>query len=300
MDAPTPYPGTKLADALDEWLLVLRSLNRSPETVRTYGTSVRQLIAFVDDTVTTDQVTASMIRRFLLTVLTERSPSTALTRWGGLLSFFKWATAEGFCATDPMRGVARPTTPEQVVDILTNEQIHALLAACRGTSFNDLRDTAIIRVYLTTGLRLSECTDLTLDRIDVRAQTARTMGKGQREREVHLLDPTALAVTRYLRVRRQHPHHDADALWLGKAGPLTTAGIKQMIQRRGAQAGVPVHAHLFRHHFAHKWLAGGGTEGGLMAAAGWRSRQMLDRYGRSASAERSRDEHARLNVAGEF
>lgn len=294
------YPGTTIVDALEEWQLVLRSLNRSPETIRTYSTSVIQFDAFAKGAVTVDEVTPALIRRYLTSVLADRSASTAVTRWGGLLSFFKWATGEGFCSPDPMQGVERPSRPEQVVDILTDEQIRALLDTCKGSTFDALRDNAIIRTYLTTGMRLSECASITLDRLNLNAQVVRVMGKGKREREVHLVDSTALAIRRYLRARKQHPKHDTAQLWVGKLGPLGAAGIKQMIQRRGKQAGVPVHAHLFRHHFAHKWLAAGGTEGGLMGTAGWRSRQMLDRYGRSAAAERARSEHARLNVAGDF
>jgi site-specific recombinase XerD len=293
------YPGTSMVDALDEWQLVMRSLNRSPETIRTYSTSVTQLSAHARGP-TVDQVTPTTIREYLSSVLVDKSAATALTRWGGLLAFFKWATAEGFCDPDPMQGVSRPAKPDLAVDILTDDQIRALLDVCRGSSFDALRDNAILRVYLTTGMRLSECATITLDRINLKTQIVRIMGKGQREREVHLVDSTALALIRYMRARKQHPKHDTEALWIGKLGPLSDGGIKQLIQRRGKQAGVPVHAHLFRHHFAHKWLAAGGTEGGLMGTAGWRSRAMLDRYGRSAAAERSRAEHERLNVAGEF
>ena len=294
------FPATALIEALDEWSLVMRSLNRSPQTIKTYSASVLQLDKMVGSTITVDEVTPTLIRQYLTGVLETKSASTAVTRWGGLLAYFKWCTAEGFCEPDPMEGVSRPAKPELVVEVLTDDQIRALLDVCRGTSFAALRDNAIIRVYLTTGMRLSECSTVTLDRVSVKLQVMRVMGKGRREREVHLVDSTALAITRYLRARRQHPKHDTDALWIGKLGPLTTAGIKQMIERRGKQAGVPVHAHLFRHSFAHRWLAAGGTEGGLMGAAGWRSRTMLDRYGRSAAAERSRSEHQRLNVAGEF
>jgi integrase/recombinase XerC len=52
---------------------------------------------------------------------------------------------------------------------------------------------------------------------------------------------------------------------------------------------VHVHAHLFRRAFAHNWLADGGNESDLMRITGWKSREMLDRYGASAAAERARD-----------
>ena len=51
---------------------------------------------------------------------------------------------------------------------------------------------------------------------------------------------------------------------------------------------------MFRHAFAHNWLADGGNESDLMRITGWKSREMLDRYGASAAAERARDAHRRL------
>jgi integrase len=97
---------------------------------------------------------------------------------------------------------------------------------------------------------------------------------------------------RYLRVRRS----DLAELWIGAKGPMTPSGIAQMIRRRATQAGIGhIHPHQFRHTFAHRWLEAEGQEGDLQEIAGWRSREMLRRYGASSRAERARKAHRRLS-----
>jgi integrase len=60
-----------------------------------------------------------------------------------------------------------------------------------------------------------------------------------------------------------------------------------MLKRRGADAGIAdLHPHAFRHTWAHAFRAAGGNEGDLMLLGGWRSRAMLDRYGKTAAADR--------------
>jgi integrase len=108
-------------------------------------------------------------------------------------------------------------------------------------------------------------------------------------------------MSRYVRLRTQHPKSNLPALWLGLRGPLSTGGVAQMIYRRCDQAGIArVHPHALRHSWAHYAKVNGASEGDLMALGGWSSTQMVHRYGKSAAIERAHDTARRIKIGDEL
>jgi len=166
-------------------------------------------------------------------------------------------------------------------------------------AFLAARDTAILLMLFDTGVRRSELAYLTVASVDLDNNLVDVIGKGNRPRRVPIGHKVAQALDRYLRVRAQHrlAHPEQEALWLGRSGPMSDSAVDLMLRRRADEAGLQTHAHLFRHTFAHNWLAEGGQETDLMMLMGWKSREMLGRYGRSAAAERAVKAHRRLSPA---
>lgn len=290
-----PSHATALRALIPSWTLAMEAESKSPKTVEGYGGSLEQLARWLEANHhphEPDEITTTLLRTWLVELIETRSASTARTRWNGLRSFFAWATEEGEIPENPMALVKAPALPEKLIDMLSVDELKAVLKACEGPLLVDRRDQALILLYADTGARLSEIVATSIDDLDMRLRELVVMGKGRRERVVPFGARTARALDRYLRMRARSKYAEGKWLWLsGKDGrALTANAVQQMMRRRGAQAGVPgLHPHMFRHGFADAWLSAGGSEGDLMELAGWRSRQMVNRYGAANRSQRARE-----------
>jgi site-specific recombinase XerD len=253
---------------------------------------------------TAAQLTRASVRDWLVHLRDGlgQSANTRRARFAALRRFCRWAAAEGFIEGNPMDGMHSPESPEIPVPVLADSDIAAMIRACtprKNAAASDVfrarRDEAIIRVLLDTGMRIGECAGMKLADTDLDNGAVLIMGKGSRPRVALFGARTARALDRYVRLRRTHRHAASPALWLSLRGPITVDAIDERLKLRAAQAGLPpVHAHQFRHTFAHYWKASDGQEQDLKRIMGWRSDAMLARYGSSLADERARQAHRRL------
>jgi site-specific recombinase XerD len=282
------------------WLVALQAANKSPKTIEQYTEGVRLFLGWCERTGTTPELSKPVVGAFIASIFDAgQSPNTARARQMALKRFSAWLVGEGELDADALVGMVQPRLDVKVTDPLTELELRDLISACQGKSFADRRDEAIVRFMAETGVRAGECVRLALADVDVvRGLATVRHGKGGRARIVPFGPQTGQAIDRYIRARRTHRLTTSAALWLGERDQtFAYTSLFRALQRRAAAAGIDrFYPHLLRHTFATRWLSSQGSEGGLMAVAGWRKREMLDRYTAATAAERAADEARRLRL----
>lgn len=282
----------------------LKARRRSPKTIKAYTEAARMFAEY--QAVNGGPLDPAKVKRghvedFINDQLEHWSPSTAATRYRCLQQFWRWVVDVGEADVSPMEKMRPPTVPEAVVPVIGEDELKALLKATKGKGFENRRDHALLWTFITTGIRLGEMAGINVDDVSFDDGAVLVTGKGDRSRWVSFTPKAAEALDLYMMERRRHRLADRPELWLGVRGALTDSGIAQVLRRRATTLGIEnLHPHRFRHTFAHRWLAAGGAEGDLQELAGWRSPQMLARYGASARSERARDAYRRINVEGDL
>jgi site-specific recombinase XerD len=312
--AMTDLTELSASDALDRlaaWRVALRAENKSPGTVTLYADGVTRYLRWCAERDHLPMRRASLNQWVAGMLDAGAAPGTARIRQQAVRRFASWLTAGGELPADPFPGVKAPCVEPPLVQPLTDAELRALIATCAvpddtagsATTGEDVlhhrRDEAIIRLMFETAIRSGELVDLQVDDLDIVARliTIRR-GKGGRGRVIPIGHATIEALLVYLHEREQHPLAATQDLWLGSRGKqFGREGLSRCLRRRAVRAGVQrFRPHRLRHTAAHRWLAAGGSESGLMAIAGWTRTDMLVRYTRARASERAADEARRLNL----
>ena len=286
---------------LSSWKLALRAERKSPATVKSYAEGVIAFLRWSESTGAPPQLTKANVQAFVADLLDDGAqPKTASARLLAVRRFSAWLATEGELDTDPLMGIRQPKVDRKVVEALTDDELRDLIKACRGKRFTDRRDEAIVRLLAETGIRAGEVVALTVADVDLtRGLAVVRRGKGGKGRIVPFGAQTAAAIDRYLRARRTHRLADNGSLWLGADNWRTLGyhGLHRTLKERAEIAGIKgFHPHKMRHTAATRWLRAGGSEGGLMAVAGWSTRDMIDRYTGASASERAAAEARTLGL----
>jgi integrase/recombinase XerC len=181
-----------------------------------------------------------------------QSPRSIQRRLSAVRSFCNFLIREHIIKANPALEVQAPKAKKRLPATLDVDQMARLLTF-RTDEELGVRDKAIMELFYSSGLRLSELTGLDLNDVDLRDQTVRVTGKGNKTRIVPVGRHAVDALTRWLRERTKLAGVGELALFVTHAG--TRLGpraiqlrIGEWAQRQGL--GVHVHPHMFRHSFA--------------------------------------------------
>lgn len=203
-------------------------------------------------------------------------PATTGRKLSSLRSLFTFLIREGRVEINPFAGLPVPKNDRTLPRILSPEEIGRLLDTPRRlleekgstdvfSMYQSARDTAILEVLYSSGVRISELTGLKEDRIDLISGMVRVLGKGRKERVCPLGEPAMDALREALDLRdvfRTSLGNPASrgALFLNKNGtPLSNRSIQRMMKGMLAAAGLPgdLYPHALRHSFATHLLDAG-------------------------------------------
>jgi integrase/recombinase XerC len=186
-------------------------------------------------------------------------------RLSSIRTFYHYLIREGLSKANPALEIRAPKTNQRLPKTLDPDQVSRLLSV-EGTVWHARRDKAMMELFYSSGLRLSELVGCNLDSIDWSDGSIRVTGKGSRERQLPVGSAALEAIRIWLTVRDQLPLanskiHDADALFLGERGKrIGHRNIQSRLGHWTQTQGIPghVHPHMLRHSFASHMLESSG------------------------------------------
>lgn len=231
----------------------------SPNTVAAYSGDVGDFFSACD--LLPREVDKDDIREYIASRAGKLSKRSQARLLSSLKAFFDWCIVEGERKDNPCDAVDFPKLGQYLPEVLSVEEVEAIMDSVDLRSPSGVRDRAILEMLYGCGLRVSELCGLCISHVYLDEGFVRVVGKGDKERLVPLGEPASDAFRAYLDVRplpAQAAYQDTAFLNL-RGTPLSRVSVFKMIKKQALLAGVDkeISPHSFRHSFATHLIAGG-------------------------------------------
>ena len=234
--------------------------NASPHTLRAYRQDLMQFAAFVGPRLGCDgpeAIRTRHVRAFLAELgqsgLARRSIGRKLA---AVRTFLRYLVRCGILCQDPSGGLRTPREERTLPSVLTEDEAAQLLDDTAGSDWYAVRDRAILELFYSSGLRVSELIGLDLGDVDLANGVVLVRGKGKKERLAPLGTPAVGALRAWLQVRPQVARDgfwDKEAVFLNRYGRrLSQRAVARLLQKRARRSGLKkkLSPHTLRHSFA--------------------------------------------------
>ncbi len=264
-----PITPPDLTELVQQWISALTRLNLSFHTRKAYHRDLCQFTVFLScKCIDLTQVTHHTLRQFAAQRLeVDRISSSSLQReLSAVRSFAEWLVEEDIIrhnfALDfaiqrpsrPLPGMMDAEIMPQILDQAAPEKPREAQLWCR--------DKAILELFYSSGLRLTELAKLTLNQLDLGRNLVTVVGKGNKTRVVPVGSKAIEALQAWLKLRNIWVAPDENAIFIGERSGkmLSTRQIERRVSIQAERAGISqhLHPHLLRHCFASHLLAGSG------------------------------------------
>lgn len=254
------------SEAFAQFLHYLRvARGVSEHTIRGYGIDLAAFLTFArgeETTLALGGISKRVVRRFLAHLYEKKTSSrTVLRRLSALRSFYKYAMREKLIAENPLEEIESPKKEKKLPVSISYDQVQLLFGQPDLSEWTGFRDRAIMELFYSSGLRLSELVGLNRRDFDPKNCQLNIFGKGKKQRQAPITDTAARWLVDYL----NHPERlakekDPQAVFLNKWGTrLSARSVDRNFSSYLKASGLSerVTPHTIRHTIATHWLEKG-------------------------------------------
>jgi integrase/recombinase XerD len=256
-----------MEEFLKEYLTILRfEKNLSDNTINSYQNDIKNFLSFCNSNKITDlnDVKASDISKYFEQQRSQGKDSSTSARYmSSIKGFFGYLQDNNYIEINPTDKLLSVKKSRKLPAVLSFEEIEKILSAPDTNDLASLRDKAILELFYSSGLRVSELINLKINDLFFNDEVIRVLGKGSKERIVPVGSSAIKWINEYLIKARpsfekkNKSHH---YVFLNKRGSkLSRMWIWKIVNKYAEDAGIKkeIHPHTFRHSFATHLLEGG-------------------------------------------
>ena len=224
----------------------------SENTIVSYQNDLKKALIFFKNDF--NNLTKKDIQNYIMQLSKEENSASVSRSISTLKSFYKFLELNKYAKNNPLTTITNPKTPKKLPKVLSEEEVDKLLDINLKTDF-DYRNKAMLELMYSSGLRVSELINLTVNDIDLINSSVRIFGKGSKERIVPLNDYAIEALNNYISNHRRSlfKHGENNYLFLNNHGnKMTRQGFFKTLQKIAKEKGIKseLSPHTLRHSFA--------------------------------------------------
>ena len=267
--------------------------NVASHTLRNYLSDLAQLRQFLiekglcldqDGIVDVRKVDIYVVRAYLAALTKNRKKSSIGRKLAALKGFFRYLVATRTIEKDPLLLIHSPKQEKPLPNFLSVDDVFRLLDALKVDSSLDVRDRAILEVFYSTGIRVSELVGFNWSDVDFQLGIIRVVGKGSKERIVPIGEVALQTLRDYgqeVRKKWHLPCAGENPVFLNnRGGKITTRSVARIVEKHLREAGIAVKMgpHGLRHSFATHLLNSGADLRVIQELLGHASLSTTQRY----------------------